>query len=725
MKSLNREFNDFLQIEDSHLEIIQRYKHAITRHADGFVKIFYDYLLQFPATATLLSQYNQDQEGISALTNKQIQHLFSLVENAHDVAYQDRQHHIGRIHYRLKIAPAWIMGGYRLYQQYINSVVEKSSEIKDEDRSTLSMTLNKILFRDMGLMLDGYWAAATEEIKTEKLKVDTLQNQISDLLTNIPQIIWSMDVVNNKPLYVSPSVNKVSPNSLDMPIPCFTWTAKEDQPKVQAAWNQALKGHRAEVESRILGPNGQTRWFKRTFHPFTSNSGEVVRVDGIMEETTKTKRARTRLVRLATIDPLTGLANRTLWYDRVNQAVAMAKRSPCKNVVLMLIDLNLFKCINDTLGHSAGDIILRQVAQRLKKSLRDGDTLARMGGDEFGVLLPLEDNGRHAAETVAQKIQKCFLKPYQYGGHQLYLGLSVGIALYPDDSTKPEVLIRQADMAMYTSKKKNSAYEYYSPDLDEPNKRLHLISQMKNGLHNQEFELHFQPKIDLLSEQTNGFEALMRWHHPKQGNLLPDTFIPVAEKMGLIHELTEWALSDALKQAKVWQDEGIHAPVAVNLSAHSFQDKTFLKYILSALDKSETTPDLLELEITENTLMTNIESAAEILKTLSNIGIAIAIDDFGTGYSSLSYLKKLPIDQLKIDKSFVMDMDTDKSDAAIVRSVIDLGHNLGIKVVAEGVERLECINMLKELGCDSAQGFHIGRPMPINQVPHWVMSQAN
>ncbi|MFC1748391.1 putative bifunctional diguanylate cyclase/phosphodiesterase [Pseudomonadota bacterium] len=429
-------------------------------------------------------------------------------------------------------------------------------------------------------------------------------------------------------------------------------------------------------------------------------------------------------MRLATTDILTGLANRTLWYDRVNQAVAMAKRSPSKNVVLMQLDLNLFKCINDTLGHSAGDMVLRQVAKRLKATLRDGDTLARMGGDEFGILLPLEDDGRKAAETVAQKVQRCFLKPFPFGGHQLYLGLSVGIAIHPEDSSDPDTLVRQADMAMYTSKKNNSSYEYYTPDLDEPSKRLHLVSQMKQGLHNQEFELHFQPKIDLLNDQTNGFEALMRWHHPQQGDLLPDTFIPIAEKMGLIHELTEWALADALKQSKTWQKEGIHAPVAVNLSAHSFQDKTFLKHILSALDIAETTPELLELEITENTLMSNIDGAADTLRALSSIGVAIAIDDFGTGYSSLSYLKKLPIDQLKIDKSFVIDMDSDKSDAAIVRSVIDLGHNLGIKVVAEGVEKPECITMLKDLGCDSAQGFHIGKPMPINQLSHWFTSKT-
>ncbi len=723
MKSLYREFNDFLQIEDSHLDIVRRNKDALIQHADNFANVFYDYLFKFPVTSQLLTQYQRTNGDIDALTRKQVEHLLSLINGTDEADYLEKQQHIGRIHYQRNIAPAWIMGAYRLYQQHILSVVENSPTIDEHDRPTLSISLNKLLFRDMGMMLEGYWAAATEEINSEKQKVEELQRQISDLLTNIPQVIWSIDVINNKPLYISPSVDEISPISMKMPIPCLTWTVKDDRANVEKAWHKALKGEKVEVESRVHGPDNNIRWFKRTFHPFTNQKGKVIRIDGIMEEITETKLARNRLVRLATTDILTGLANRTLWYDRVTQAIAMAKRKPNKKVVLMQLDLNLFKCINDTLGHSAGDVILRQVARRLKNSLRDGDTLARMGGDEFGVLLPQEDNSHQAAETVADKIQECFQHPYLYGGHKLYLGVSIGIAVYPDDSVEPETLVRWADIAMYTSKQNNSAYEYYTPELDEPSKRLHLISQMKQGLHNQEFELHFQPKINLQDGETNGFEALMRWHHPQQGYLMPDTFIPIAEKMGLIHELTEWALADALKQSKAWHNLGIHAPVAVNLSPHSFQDKKFLKHILTALDMAETTPEFLELEITENTLMANIESAANILRALSKIGVAIAIDDFGTGYSSLSYLKKLPIDQLKIDKSFVIDMDNDENDAAIVRSVIDLGHNLGLKVVAEGVERQESISLLRELGCDSAQGFHIGKPMSFQQLSTWFTSK--
>ena len=724
MKSLYKEFNDFLQIEDSHLEIVKRYKDTLTQHADSFANIFYDYLFKFPVTSQRLKQYQQNGGNIDALARKQVKHLISLINGTNETDYLEKQQHIGRIHYQRDIAPAWIMGAYRLYQQHILTIVETSPEIDETDRPLLTITLNKLLFRDMGMMLEGYWAAATEEIETEKQKVEELQHQISDLLTNIPQVIWSIDVINNKPLYISPSVEEISPISMTLPIPCLAWTVKEDRADVEKAWRKALDGEKIDVESRVHGPDNKIRWFRRTFHPFANQNGRVVRIDGIMEEITEAKLARNRLVRLATTDILTGLANRTLWYDRVSQAIAMAKRKLGRKVVLMQLDLNLFKCINDTLGHSAGDVILRQVAQRLKNSLRDGDTLARMGGDEFGVLLPQENEGCQAAKTVANKIQECFDQPFLYGGHQLYLGVSIGIAVYPDDSTEPETLARQADIAMYTSKQNNSAYEYYTPEQDKPSKRLHLINQMKQGLHNQEFELHFQPKIDLQGGKTNGFEALMRWHHPQQGDLMPDTFIPIAEKTGLIHELTEWALADALKQSKAWHKIGIHAPVAVNLSARSFQDRKFLKHILTALDIAETTPEFLELEITENTLMANIESAADILRTLSKIGVAIAIDDFGTGYSSLSYLKKLPIDQLKIDKSFVIDMDNDKSDAAIVRSVIDLGHNLDIKVVAEGVECQKSMTMLKELGCDSAQGFHIGKPMPFRQLHTWFASNT-
>jgi diguanylate cyclase (GGDEF)-like protein len=723
-ESLTDEFNAFLQIDPEHLEIVQRYQELLLRNADNFASIFYDYLFRFPATAKMLEKYQQHGGDIESLTRKQIGHLFSLITDINDPNYQQRQQHIGEVHYQREIAPTWIMGAYRLYQQHLQTIVQQSTGIADADRTPLAESLNKLLFRDMGMMLEGYWHAATADIRHEKLKVDELQQQISNLMKNIPQMIWSIDVINNIPLYISPTVREISPICMELPIPCLAWTVQEDRPMVEAAWQEALTGKNIGVESRVHGPDDQIRWFRRTFHPFVNESGKVVRIDGIMEEITDAIQARNKLERMATTDALTGLANRALWYDRIHQSLAMVRRKVDKHVILMLLDLNHFKYVNDTLGHPVGDTILHQVAQRLKGILRDGDTLARLGGDEFAVLLPLEESRQHPAQTVAKKIHNSFNEPYKYAETEIYLGVAIGIASYPDDAQDADTLVRRADMAMYVSKRNDLPYQFYEAGVDEPPKQLQLISQMKQGLRKQEFELHFQPKINLANGHTAGAEALIRWSHPKHGTLMPDSFIPIAEKMGLINEVTDWVLASALQHSKRWRENGVHIPVAINVSARSFQDRNFFRNIQNALAIADASPDSLELEITENTLMSNIDYGAEVLRNLSKLGIAVAIDDFGTGYSSLSYLQRLPIDQLKIDRSFVQEMDNNDNDAAIVRSVIDLGHNLGIKVIAEGVERQDSMTILKNLGCDAAQGYHISRPMPATQFDSWLQERA-
>ena len=717
----DQEINAFLEINSTQLKLLKKYQDVLTLGADSFATVFYDYLFGFPATSKLLNSYADNGGDIEELSKKQVGHLISLLTNQNEPKYLDNLKHIGRVHYDRKIDPVWIMGAYRLYQKHLSTIILESDKILETERSSLHDCLNKLLFRDMGMMLEGYWQAATHSIKTEKDKVVHLQQQISDLLTNIPQVIWSIDVVNNKPLYISPTVEEISPISMELPIPCLAWTVQEDRPKVEAAWAHAMSGEKITIESRVHAPDNTQRWFKRTFHPFIDSEDRVIRIDGIMEEITKAKLAHNELERMATTDELTGLANRTLWYDRINQSIAIARRETGKQVVLMMLDLNHFKYINDTLGHAAGDVVLRQVSNRLEGTLRDGDTLARLGGDEFAILLPMIDDSKYAAEKVANKIQACFNRPYFYGGHELYLGVAIGITSFPDNGDDADTLVRCADMAMYTSKRSNIPYQFYKSGLDEPYRnQIQLVSNIKKALKQDEFELYYQPKINLNSGKPSGLEALIRWEHPTQGQLQPNHFIPVAEQMGLMNELTEWVLATALAQNKNWRGNGIHTPIAINVSARSFQDHNFLQTIKNALELSQASPESLELEITENTLMSNIDFAAKNIKSLSDLGVRVAIDDFGTGYSSLSYLKRLPIDELKIDQSFVKNMHQDKNDAAIVMSVIDLGHNLGFKVVAEGVEGKEPMQMLRDLGCDTAQGYHISRPMPTAAVGNWL-----
>lgn len=717
----NQEINAFLEINAKQLTLLGKYKDVLTNGADSFATVFYDYLFRFPATSTLLNGYTDSGGKLKELSKKQVDHLISLLTDQHDPQYLDRLKQIGRVHYDRKIDPVWIMGAYRLYQKHLSATISQSKQILDTDRDSLNDCLNKLLFRDMGMMLEGYWQATNHNIEAGKNKVEHLQQQISDLLTNIPQVIWSIDVVNNKPLYVSPTVEEISPISMELPIPCLAWTIADDRPKVEAAWIRAMTGETITVESRVHAPGNTQRWFKRTFHPFIGNEGSVIRIDGIMEEITEAKLAHNKLELMATTDELTGLANRALWHDRINQNIAIARRETDKQVVLMMLDLNHFKYVNDTLGHAAGDVVLRQVSHRLEGVLREGDTLARLGGDEFAILLPLVSEAESTAKKVGDKIQDCFKNPYFFGGNELYLGVAIGITIFPQHGDDADTLVRCADMAMYTSKRNNQPYQFYKSGLDEPyRKQIQLVSSIKNGLKQNEFELYYQPKIHLDTGRTSGLEALIRWQHPTQGHLSPAHFIPIAEQMGLMKELTEWVIATALKQNKHWSSAGIHTPVAVNVSARSFQDHNFVQSVKNALEISQTSPENLELEITENTLMSNIDSAISIIKSLSDLGVKMSIDDFGTGYSSLSYLKRLPIDELKIDQSFVKNMDNDKNDAAIVMSVIELGHNLGFKVVAEGVERKEPMQMLKDLGCDTAQGYHISRPMPTANVASWL-----
>ncbi len=573
----------------------------------------------------------------------------------------------------------------------------------------------------MGLMLQGHWSSATTEQTVQNHRVTQLQQQVSSLLANIPQVLWSVDVLTNRPLYISPSVYDVCPTDIQMPIPCMAWTDPEDQPQVREAWDTAMQGVPAEVESRVRNAKNEVRWFRRIFRPFMDDSGKVIRIDGIMEETTDTHNAMERLETLATIDTLTQLANRTLWLERLGQAVNAARRSDDHRMVLMIVDLNHFKLINDTLGHPKGDDILRETATRLKTALRETDTLARLGGDEFGILLPNSTEPWASAKSVAQKILDCFEAPFVSEQEELFVSAAIGIAVYPDDGEDVSRLVSHAEIAMYRAKRENAGFRFFQPETDAHHvEQLHLSSQLHHALENNELELHYQPKVDLEHQRLCGAEALLRWHHPQLGLLGPDRFIPLAEQIGLITPITEWVINTALQQHRDWLSIGQNIPVSVNVSALSFQNPKLVDKIKNALRWSGVSPRSLEIEITENTLLTGMNHCHDTVNALSRLGVSIAIDDFGTGYSSLSYLRQLPIDTLKIDKSFVQNMAKNHSDAVIVRSIIELGHNLGFKVVAEGVETHDTYQTLRQLNCDIAQGFFIATPMTETQITNWL-----
>ena len=429
--------------------------------------------------------------------------------------------------------------------------------------------------------------------------------------------------------------------------------------------------------------------------------------------------ANEELTHQALHDALTDIPNRTLLYERLQQAIITAKRER-KSVALMMMDLDRFKEINDTMGHHSGDLVLQAVAARLRSALRQSDTVARLGGDEFAMVLP-GIGDKDTAIKAAQKILNAVQMPISLEGRSLDIGASLGIVMYPDQGEETGLLLQRADVAMYAAKRSKSGYAYYDAEADRYSvDRLALQSELRHAIKNDELVLYYQPKIDFNSGHISGLEALVRWQHPRHGLMFPDDFIPLAERTGLINPLTAWVLHMALSECCTWHRDGFPLTIAVNISASNLQDPHFPEIVAASLAKTGAEPAWLELEITETAIMKEPAAAIDAIGKLNRMGVQLAIDDFGTGYSSMAYLKKLLVAKIKIDKSFVMDMNTNKNDAVIVRSLIGLGHNLGLSVVAEGVESAEVWDELKALGCDSAQGYSMSRPIPPENLGDWL-----
>jgi diguanylate cyclase (GGDEF)-like protein len=422
-------------------------------------------------------------------------------------------------------------------------------------------------------------------------------------------------------------------------------------------------------------------------------------------------------------DALTGLPNRDLFRDRIEQAIRSSRRSG-EAAVVMIMDLDHFKEINDTLGHHMGDLLLQEVARRLGRTLREADTVARLGGDEFGVLLPLVTKPGDAA-VVAQQLLLELREPFMLDGMRLEIDASIGIALHPMHGDDVETLQQRADIAMYSAKQSGRGYAIFEPELDRHSpRRLALAGGMRQAINDGQITLYYQPKADLQTGSVVGVEALARWNHPEFGIVGPSEFVPIAEQTGLITPLTSFVLDAALRQIREWKDAGLDLSIAVNLSARSFLDTHLAVEIPRLLNKWAVDASQLELEITESMLMTDPARAEATLDRLSQIGLTLSVDDFGTGYSSLANLKRLPVDVIKIDKSFVMEMAVDASDAAIVRSTIDLAHNLGLRVVAEGVESEDAWRQLEALGCDYAQGYYLSRPLPAEAATRLIRDRG-
>jgi diguanylate cyclase (GGDEF)-like protein len=468
----------------------------------------------------------------------------------------------------------------------------------------------------------------------------------------------------------------------------------------------------------IVTRTGETRWLLNNAVGIFRTPGEQSGWRGTGRDVTDRKSAEARISYLATRDPLTELPNRVLFNDRLEQGIVAARRTG-QSLALLFIDLDRFKNINDSLGHQVGDQLLKQVGTRMLDCIRKGDTLSRLGGDEFVVTLEGLQQAEDAAQ-VASKIIKALSRPFDISGHTLNTSCSIGISIFPLDADDERAMMKNADTAMYHAKEKGrNNYQFFSPEMNTRAVERHTLeTALRQAIEQQQFKLYYQPQVDMRSGKVVGVEALLRWDHPQRGLLAPGTFMAVAEETGLIEPIGQWVLRSACQRARAWQDAGYPAlKIAVNISARQLiRPREFARGLGRVLSATGLEPRYLELEMTESLLVHNAEENIAVLRKLGQEGMRIAVDDFGTGYSSLSYLRQLPIDTLKIDRSFVRDIESDSEDAAIIQAIVAMAHSLGLQVTAEGVETRGQLEALAQIGCDEYQGYLFSRPLPAVEI---------
>jgi len=463
--------------------------------------------------------------------------------------------------------------------------------------------------------------------------------------------------------------------------------------------------------------NGSLFWNELHIAPVEDEHGEVTHFVGLQNDVTEQKSYERQLAFNATHDALTGLANRALFEDRLRQMASLGRRHGTR-VAVLFIDLDEFKPINDSLGHVIGDRILMEVAKRLSEQMRTEDTLARFGGDEFVVLLT-EIRSENDAYEVAERLLPTIARPYVMEDHELYLSASIGIAVSDPGTDNPQEFIQQADMAMYRAKQQgHNTHQLYNPEINrQVRQRFGLRSDLQEAIEAEDFELYYQPLMAADDGRVMGLETLLRWHHPQHGPVSPGTFIPLAEETGQIIPLSAWVLDRACRDMRHLREHGFdRGRMAINLSPVQFARADFLQTIIRSLDRVGLPASALELELTEGILMNDTEAAIEVLRQLRAQDICVSIDDFGTGFSSLSYLKHLPVDSVKIDRSFIREVETSDADMAIIQGTISMAHHLGLKVVAEGIETASQQSLLTHYGCDTLQGYFFARPMPLHDL---------
>lgn len=594
--------------------------------------------------------------------------------------------------------PIFILLGYWVYQQESIAFIEVS------------------IIGIISLIILKQWLVLGE-IQTLLKKQKHLNEELKSIFNNDDTSIFIYDMVNKKTEYTAgiEKIYKLKKEELKDSLKFWYEFVHGDDKKMFAGFfNSAGDGKYSVGEFRMFRTDGEMRWLEIRITPIRKANNEVSKLYGVVIDITERKLAEEKSKYLAYHDALTGLPNRFKFYENLSLAVERCKKNN-KELAVMFIDLDRFKFINDTLGHEAGDIVLKEVAKRLKDKIGKNGTVARQSGDEFIILL--ENTNIVKIEVIAKSILQAFTVPFSLHGKDIYTSPSIGISRYPYNALEGKTLIKQADDAMYVakSKGKNGFQFFVNYDDDKIHRRILLEQGLRKAIELNQLLLYYQPQVNLKTGEIVGVEALLRWEHPELGLISPMEFIPLAEETGLIIPIGNWVVQKACEQASAWEKSGLPIKVAVNVSPIQFEDKSFIENIEKALHDNTLSPHYVEIEITEG-IMQKVECSIEILNKLKELGVKISLDDFGTGYSSLSVLSLLPIHYLKIDKSFVNGISFNSKTASVIKTIIEMGINLHFEIIAEGIEDRKQAEFLNKYGCQYGQGYLFYQPLPLNEL---------
>jgi diguanylate cyclase (GGDEF)-like protein len=697
---------DFLSFDGQDTALLKSLHDMLESHRGELTEMFYEHLLRFPEIRPLLG----DEVKLARLKQAQAVYFEQLTAGSYDLAYVENRLHIGIVHQRVGLTPKWYMSAYCNYLSSVMPLVQKHYAAEPERGQAAYRALLKVVFFDMGLALDTYFHA-------EHKALTVARSYTEQIVSNMPIGFVVLDAHGQI---------RLANNAVLRMFCMATNTAWQGKTLGEFLNIGALNEKIAEVQRSGLICNdfGFNRSCDNATHSYLADislarMGEDQVVLFMVQDITLRKQSEEEVHRLAFYDSLTQLPNRRLLHERLTQSMSISARSG-KFGALMFIDLDNFKTLNDTQGHDVGDLLLKEVAARLIRNVREGDTVARLGGDEFVVALEslssFTQEAANQSESVAEKIRAELSQPYLLNQFEHHSSPSIGVSLFRGHQSSLDEVLKQADLAMYQAKSTGrNKVCFFDPAMQaEMEHRAQMEKDLRASIRQRQLELYYQMQVDN-SGYIVGAEALIRWNHPQQGLVPPIQFIPLAEEIGMIIPIGDWVIEQACAQLKKWEMDPVmrKLQLSVNVSPRQLSQPYFVEQVKDAIENAGIRPAKLKLELTESFILEDVEEAIQKMQELRRIGIRFVMDDFGTGYSSLAYLTRLPLEQLKIDQSFVRDMTRDKNSSIMVRTIINIANNFGMEVIAEGVETDDQLAFLRQYGCNKFQGYMFGKPIPL------------